>query len=84
MAHVLRRHLRPLHTFMSSQNTPTTEDAPVCDTSRRYVRVLETRPDGLIRFEFSISWPELAVELMLPAAAFDAFCATNQVIRLDT
>lgn len=54
------------------------------DTSLRYVRVIETRPNGLVVFEFSIGWPELAVELMLPPAAFAEFCAANRVIRLDT
>ena len=70
-------------TRMSPQNPPSIDDLPSCDTTRRFVRVLETRPDGLVSFEFSIGWPELAVELMLPAAAFDAFCATNRVVRLD-
>jgi phenol/toluene 2-monooxygenase (NADH) P0/A0 len=69
---------------MNPPNTPSTEDLPICDTSHRFVRVLSTRPDGLVSFEFSIGWPELAVELMLPAAAFDAFCATNRVVLLDT
>lgn len=65
--------------------SPTTETSlPVCDTSLRYVRVLERRADGLVSFEFSIGWPELAVELMLPAPAFEAFCANNRVQRLDT
>ena len=64
---------------------PITENAlPAVDTSLRYVRVLERRPDGLVAFEFSIGWPELAVELMLPAPAFEAFCANNKVQRLDT
>ena len=57
---------------------------PVCDTTLRYVRVLERRADGQVSFEFSIGWPELAVELMLPAQAFEAFCANNRVQRLDT
>ena len=56
---------------------------PAVDTTLRFVRVLEQRPDGLVAFEFAIGWPELAVELMLPAAAFDAFCAANKVRRLD-
>lgn len=55
----------------------------VCDTSRRYVRVTEERADGLVAFDFSIGWPELSVELMLPRAAFDEFCATNHVVRLE-
>lgn len=54
-----------------------------CDTSLRFVRVLAQRADGLVSFEFSIGWPELAVELLLPAAAFEAFCVNNRVQRLD-
>lgn len=64
--------------------TPTDSQLPVVDTSLRFVRVLERRADGLVSFEFSIGWPELAVELMLPAPAFEAFCANNRVQRLDT
>jgi phenol/toluene 2-monooxygenase (NADH) P0/A0 len=56
---------------------------PAVDTSLRYVRVLERRADGLVSFEFAIGWPELSVELMLPAAAFEAFCTSNKVQRLD-
>ncbi|TAM38004.1 MAG: phenol hydroxylase [Burkholderiaceae bacterium] len=59
-----------------------TDDAPVCDTSLKFVRVLEERSDGLVDFEFSIGWPELAVELLLPAPAFAEFCATQRVQRL--
>lgn len=58
-------------------------DLPECDTSRRFVRVTERRADGLVAFDFAIGWPELSVELMLPAAAFAEFCAVNRVIRLD-
>jgi len=61
-----------------------TQDPTVCDTSRRYVRVLEQRADGLVSFEFSIAWPELAVELLLPAPAFAEFCATQHAVRLDS
>lgn len=55
----------------------------VCDTSLRYVRVTDERADGLVAFDFAIGWPELSVELLLPRPAFEAFCATNQVIRLE-
>ncbi|MBL8351480.1 MAG: phenol hydroxylase subunit [Burkholderiaceae bacterium] len=59
-------------------------DEPLAvDTSRRFVRVTERRADGLVAFEFAIGWPELAVELLLPAAAFAEFCERNQVQRLD-
>jgi phenol/toluene 2-monooxygenase (NADH) P0/A0 len=56
---------------------------PVCDTTRRFVRVIEERSDGLVAFEFAIGWPELSVELLLPAPAFAEFCVTNRVLRLD-
>lgn len=55
----------------------------VCDTTRRFVRVIEERADGLVAFEFAIGWPELSVELLLPAPAFAEFCVTNRVQRLD-
>lgn len=55
----------------------------VCDTTRRFVRVTEERADGLVAFDFSIGWPELSVELLLPRAAFEEFCATNRVMRLE-
>jgi phenol/toluene 2-monooxygenase (NADH) P0/A0 len=56
---------------------------PAVDTGLRFVRVLEQRADGLVFFEFAIGWPELAVELLLPAPAFAEFCAANRVQRLD-
>jgi phenol hydroxylase P0 protein len=63
---------------------PLQPELPTCDPSRKFVRVTERREDGLVAFEFSIGWPELAVELMLPAAAFEEFCTRNAVQRLDT
>jgi phenol/toluene 2-monooxygenase (NADH) P0/A0 len=51
----------------------------VCDVSQRFVRVLGKRDNGLVEFAFSIGWPELAVELMLPEADFQDFCATHKV-----
>ncbi len=79
--------------MLNRRATPDTPPAPlddlgpsaplVCDTTRRFVRVTEVRADGLVAFDFSIGWPELSVELMLPQAAFDEFCATNRVIRLE-
>lgn len=57
-------------------------DRPAVDISRRFVRVLEERIDGFVSFEFSVGWPELALELMLPAAAFQEFCSLHGVILL--
>lgn len=55
---------------------------PVIDIDRKYVRVVERRADGLVEFEFAIGEPELCAELLLPADAFESFCAENRVIRL--
>lgn len=63
----------------------TAADAPplACDLSRKFVRVTDVRADGLVAFEFSIGWPEMAVELVLPKPAFEEFCNAHQVQRLD-
>ena len=49
------------------------------DITRKFVRVMRTRPNGLIEFEFAVGDPDVAVELVMPKAAFDEFCANNQV-----
>lgn len=68
---------------MPTDQTSITPKSPSTDLQVKYVRLLERRADGLVSFEFSIGWHELAVELMLPSAAFDEFCTTNQVIWRD-
>lgn len=45
----------------------------------KFVRVRHMRPNGLIEFDFAIGAPEIFVELIMPNAAFDEFCATNSV-----
>jgi phenol/toluene 2-monooxygenase (NADH) P0/A0 len=77
---------------LTTMNTPTrlahlklAADEPlVVDSARRFVRVTERRADGLVAFEFAIGWPELAVDLLLPSAAFAEFCERNRVQRLDS
>lgn len=56
---------------------------PACDITRRFVRVLKRRSNGFVEFEFSIGWPELSVELMLPEADFEAFCKVQQARRIE-
>lgn len=68
---------------MTTYTPLSSEPTQRVDVRLRYVRLLERRADGLVSFEFSIGWPELAVELMLPAAAFDDFCARHEVIWRD-
>ncbi len=62
---------------------PAVAPPPACDLSQRFVRVLGRRDNGFVEFAFSVGWPELSVELMLPAPAFEAFCAAHRVRRLD-
>jgi phenol hydroxylase P0 protein len=52
------------------------------NVTQKYVRIIETRQDGMVGFEFAIGEPELFVELMMPEAAFQQFCATNNVSLL--
>jgi phenol hydroxylase P0 protein len=71
-------------TSPAAATTPIPVDTlPVCDTARRFVRVIEARADGWVAFEFAIGWPELSVELLLPTPAFAEFCVTHRVQRLD-
>lgn len=58
---------------------------PVLDFPRQlsaipcFVRLRNRRPDGFIEFDFSIGDPELAVDLILPEAAYEEFCRVNRV-----
>lgn len=52
------------------------------DVERKFVRVLERRADGLVVFEFAIGEPQLCVDMLLPADAFERFCEEQGVIRL--
>jgi phenol hydroxylase P0 protein len=59
------------------------EDATKVDVTRKFVRLVERRADGLVEFEFSIGLPELYVEMLLPAEAYEAFCRNNAVEFLE-
>ena len=63
---------------MQSTAATEIESLPDCDISRRFVRVLQRRSNGLVEFEFSIGWPELSVELMLPERDFADFCVVQK------
>ena len=76
---MVRRDDRQQETIVNSE---TTEAGPF-DPARRFVRVTGVNAHGFIEFEFAVGGPELFVELMLPAAAFDAFCRTQNATRLD-
>lgn len=42
--------------------------------TRSFVRVLGTRRDHFVEFEFALDDPELAVELVMPLPEFLSFC----------
>ena len=79
------RHLHHTESAHAQRPNPPPPNKTQPSTSRKGTcGCWSAEPDGLVSFEFSIGWPELAVELMLPAAAFDEFCAKNQVIWRKT
>jgi len=49
----------------------------------RYVRVRSGPDDAFVEFDFSIGYPELFVELVLPHPAFKQFCESHQVQHMD-
>ncbi|MCM0044013.1 MAG: phenol hydroxylase subunit [Burkholderiaceae bacterium] len=57
-------------------------DALVTDEAtlaRRYVRITDRQPTGIVAFEFSVGWPDMSVELALPEPQFNEFCLKNKV-----
>lgn len=54
------------------------------DPNKKYVRVLDELENGMVEFEFSVGEPEICAELIMPKAAFQEFCAANQVIFLSS
>lgn len=44
-----------------------------------YVRLRAVRADRFVEFDFSIGDPDLSVDLILPKAAYEEFCAINHV-----
>ena len=52
------------------------------DANTRFVRVTGEARGGFVEFQFSIGDPTLYLEMILPPAAFEEFCATNQVVHL--
>ena len=52
------------------------------NTQTRYVRITSRDRPGFVEFNFSINDPSLYLEMILPVAAFNDFCRTNQVTFL--
>jgi phenol hydroxylase P0 protein len=52
------------------------------DPAATFVRVVQVRDDGFVELEFGVGEPGLFVEMILPQAAFDDFCAANKATLL--
>lgn len=61
------------------QNDKNALPAIPVDLSAKFIRILEISSKGLVSFEFSIGWPDLLVELLLPRAAFFEFCQVQKI-----
>ncbi len=74
---------------MSPQSFRGSSPEPVCasgsafDVHRRYVRFRELNQDNYVLFDFAIGDPELWIELILPAPAYQVFCRENAVTYLS-
>ena len=53
------------------------------DTSWKFVRVVERRPDGFVEFQFAIGDPDVFVEMIMSSGAFAEFCELNEVTMLE-
>ena len=69
---------------MSTHSKPLDDDsvalpADEATMARRYVRVTGHSDNGFVQFEYSVGWPDFAIEMALPEALFQEFCKKNQV-----
>ncbi len=48
----------------------------------KYIRVRNNLDDRFVEFDFAIGDPHLFVELIMPPAAFKAFCEANDVVEM--
>ncbi|MHA3058731.1 phenol hydroxylase subunit [Acinetobacter sp. ANC 5584] len=53
------------------------------EESQCYVHITGTQRNRFVEFEFSIGDPELAVEMIMPFAAFEEFCQRHHVKNLS-
>lgn len=49
------------------------------DPRRKFIRVVDARPNGMVEFEFAVGEPGLFVEIVMPAAEFRQFCQDQGV-----
>lgn len=54
-------------------------DSTPWDTDARWIRIVGERAQGMVEFEFAVGEPALYVEMVMPRAEFDTFCAAQGV-----
>lgn len=71
---------------MEEESTAMTDAASTAkqDSSARYVRVRSLREGGFVEFDFLVGDGDLAVELILPLAAFKEFCVAQGAVPLPS
>jgi len=67
-------------THPMTSSSPATSAPSPWDVARRFVRIVDERTDGLVEFEFAIGEPQLYVEMLMPRAQFEEFCAGQGVV----
>jgi len=66
---------------MSVKNMTTRgDDVAGLDRYVKYIRVRSDENARFVEFDFAIDDPSLFVELIMPKAAFEHFCADNDVV----
>lgn len=50
--------------------------------STKFIRVTRKRTGDIVEFDFAVGSPDIWVELIMPRASFEDFCATNSVVDL--
>lgn len=60
-------------------NTEPTDSNVEFDVSRRFIRIINERANGIVELEFAVGEPEIFVEMILPQAEFQQFCRDQGV-----
>lgn len=49
------------------------------NVQQRFIRIVEEHDNGMVELEFAVGEPELFVEMLMPRAQFEEFCAMQGV-----
>ena len=60
---------------MSQASSP----ADQWNVQNRFIRIVEEHASGMVEFEFAVGEPGLYVEMVMPRAEFETFCADQGV-----